>query len=313
LIRLCVLAEITKILVDVNKADVTGMDASADESDAIQLALTWGFIQKAKGLSENDDPFPCPTLLLSRVKRELLPLLRKLTLFMCYSTRIPGSPAMKEIQSSEGEFRLLMEYLSLPDITTLLTFDETSARTKLFRRWCRDLVVDKVKPVRNDRCLIELPDNYVDLLLSASKYKCPKIEFGKVQECALCLVCGEFICYQSYCCQGTINDKQYGPCNMHAYQCSSGLGIFLLMKNCQILLLPGVPGTTSATGGHHMNGPYLDAYGENFPSARNKALYKSKTMYRKIELMWIKHEIRPFVARSNWGKRFIPAPAWNSM
>ena len=302
LIRLCVLAEITKILVRVSKE--TGQDYSCDDNDAIQLATTWGYIQKVKGLSETDDPFPCPTLLLSSVKRELLPLLRKMTLFMCYSTRIPGCPALLEQQSPEGEYHLLTEYLSIPDITSLLTL--CPARSSMFRQWCDELVVEPAPVVRTG--LIDLPESYVELLLSASKYSCPKVEYSRVVECALCLVCGMFVCYQSYCCQGTINNKQYGPCNVHALECSSGLGVFLLMKNCQVLLLPG-----GTSGGHYINGPYLDQYGECFPSARNKALYKSKQLYRKIELMWIKHEIRPYVARSNWGKRFIPAPAWNSM
>ncbi|CAG8576647.1 181_t:CDS:2 [Paraglomus brasilianum] len=68
---------------------------------------------------------------------------------------------------------------------------------------------------------------------------------------ALCLLCGDFVCFQSYCCSG----KDGGECNIHARCCAGNIGMYLLVKKCVLLLLHG-------DNGCFMNAPYLDTHGE---------------------------------------------------
>ena len=298
LVELCVIAQIIKILLSVSPDELVGADSGADDSDAIHLATMWGHVRKMCGLSSTDDPFQCPTYLLSKVQQNLLPLFRKLALFLRYATSITGCAALKEIQSPQGEFNLLMRYLNISSLTDLLSFDP-GFKLDLIQKWCRTVSKDKFlatveeNKTKREAKLIDLPKSFVDLLVKASKYTCPKIKFGKIQTTAVCLICGELVCFQSYCCQESIGDTNFGPCNMHAHRCSGDLGVFLTLEKCQVLFLP------LRTQGIFISGPYVDKYGEGYKSTKNKALTLSPQIYRKIELMWIRHEIRPMVSRNN--------------
>ena len=303
LVELCVIAEIIKILLSVTADELSGMDGGAEDACAIQLASLWGHVRKLCGFSGSDDLFQCPTYLVSKVKQNLLPLLRKLALFLRYATSIPFSVAFKEMQSPAGEFSLLLKYLNIESLSTLLEI-EGGSKMKLIHKWCQSIDRIKfellVKFNRNKReaKLIPLPESYIDLIVKASQYTCPRIQFGKIQTTAMCLVCGEMLCFQSYCCQETIGDSNFGPCNVHAHRCSGDLGIFLTLEKCQVLLLP------LRTQGYFINGPYVDKYGESYKSTKNKALTLSPQIYKKIENMWVRHEIRPMVDRNKEGGGF---------
>jgi len=44
----------------------------------------------------------------------------------------------------------------------------------------------------------------------------------------MCLVCGEVVCSQSYCCQADLDGTtMVGAATLHASQCGAGTGIFL--------------------------------------------------------------------------------------
>ena len=304
LVEMCVLAEVFKILISIEPDEVMGADASASDGDAIQLATVWGFVRRLCGYCATDELYPCPTFLVSRVKQELLPFLRKLALFLRYATSIPGCNALKEMQSPEGEFVLLMAYLNIQSLSSLLNFEEGSQKMDIINKWCSTIERErftktvKIKKTKREAKLIDLPNSFVDLLVKASQYTCPKIKFGKIQTTAVCLICGDFVCFQSYCCQETVGDSNFGPCNLHAHRCSGDLGIFLTPEKCQVLLLP------VRTQGVTIQGPYVDKYGETYKTAKNKALQLSPAAYKKIETMWIKHEIRPLVVRTYEGVSF---------
>lgn len=72
----------------------------------------------------------------------------------------------------------------------------------------------------------------------------------------LCLICGEMLCSQSYCCQTEVSGDKVGACAAHAQLCGAGVGIFLRVRECQILLM------ASRTKGSFYPAPYLDTYGE---------------------------------------------------
>lgn len=48
------------------------------------------------------------------------------------------------------------------------------------------------------RSLVELPEDYTDLLSRVTNYECPNgaVISGKSKSVALCLICGQLICYE---------------------------------------------------------------------------------------------------------------------
>ena len=43
----------------------------------------------------------------------------------------------------------------------------------------------------------------------------------------MCLVCGEMLCSQSYCCQTELGDSRVGAATSHAHSCAAGTALFL--------------------------------------------------------------------------------------
>jgi hypothetical protein len=80
----------------------------------------------------------------------------------------------------------------------------------------------------------------------------------------LCLICGEMLCSQAYCCQQEIFKKRVGCCTAHAYKCSGSVGVFLRVSECQVLLLHlnMVSQEDTQVRGCFVAAPYLDDYGE---------------------------------------------------
>lgn len=64
------------------------------------------------------------------------------------------------------------------------------------------------------------------------------------------------LCSQSYCCQTEVSGDKVGACAAHAQYCGAGVGVFLRVRECQILLM------ASRSKGSFYNAPYLDTYGE---------------------------------------------------
>lgn len=90
-----------------------------------------------------------------------------------------------------------------------------------------------------------------------------------------------------------INQQLVGSCTYHAYECSGGVGVFLRIRNCQILLLSG------RTKGCYMAAPYIDDHGEtDFGLHRGNPLHLNQDHYRKVELMWLTHTIPEQISRT---------------
>lgn len=85
---------------------------------------------------------------------------------------------------------------------------------------------------------------------------CPNSDGDDSRAPALCLICGEMLCSQSYCCQTEVEGDKVGACAAHAQKCGAGVGVFLRVRECQILLM------TNKNKGCFYSPPYLDAYGE---------------------------------------------------
>lgn len=64
------------------------------------------------------------------------------------------------------------------------------------------------------------------------------------------------MCSEGYCCKEVVGDRSVGSCTAHALRCGAGIGIFLRVRDCIVLLISGIG------KGCFYPPPYLDAYGE---------------------------------------------------
>lgn len=57
--------------------------------------------------------------------------------------------------------------------------------------------------------------------------RCPKSNGDETRAPTMCLVCGQMLCSQSYCCQTELDGVKVGAATEHSYKCGAGVGIFL--------------------------------------------------------------------------------------
>lgn len=89
-----------------------------------------------------------------------------------------------------------------------------------------------------------------------------------------------------------LNQQLVGSCTYHAHECSAGVGVFLRIRTCQILLL------SSPSKGCYMAAPYIDDYGEtDYNLERGNPLHLNRQLYEKLQHMWLNHAIPEQVSR----------------
>lgn len=105
--------------------------------------------------------------------------------------------------------------------------------------------------------LLGLPRRLDQLIESTSTRRCNNCKTVP-QEPAICLICGELVCQQSFCCsdRDDPDESYHGECNTHMWTCGSSMGIYLLVRKCAIIYL-------FADKGSFATAPYLDAHGES--------------------------------------------------
>ncbi|KIS71625.1 uncharacterized protein UMAG_00067 [Mycosarcoma maydis] len=102
--------------------------------------------------------------------------------------------------------------------------------------------------------LAKLPADLATLLQDTRRRPCKKC--GNVPpEPALCLMCGDVVCLQSFCCQSE-DDGERGECNQHMDSCGGSVGAYFKIKSNLVLLL------YQGNGTFHFLSPYLDSHGE---------------------------------------------------
>uniref|UniRef100_A0A8C1LG20 E3 ubiquitin-protein ligase n=1 Tax=Cyprinus carpio TaxID=7962 RepID=A0A8C1LG20_CYPCA len=229
------------------------------------------------------------------VKRGVLPFLRCAALFFNCLT---GVPPPEELS---GTLPLLCSYLSLPSNLFQLFQQHRDVVTNLIKRWCGNAAISKalkgemqiIRYPRKRNRLIDLPEDYSVLLNQASHFKCPNSSDDERKHPTLCLQCGVMLCAQSPCCQQQLNGEEVGACTAHAAICGAGVGMFLRVRECEIILM------ASKTRGSPYPAPYLDDYGETDPQlGRGNPLHLCPERYRKLHHMWQQHCILEEIARS---------------
>ncbi|XP_017004407.2 E3 ubiquitin-protein ligase UBR1 isoform X2 [Drosophila takahashii] len=148
-------------------------------------------------------------------------------------------------------------------------------------------------------CLRPLPrlkplyDDYSDLINSVSDIFCPNNEREEMKTPTMCLICGSILCGQSYCCQPELGKMSVGACTHHAHACGAEVGIFLRIRDCQVVYL-------GRGKGCFVQPPYLDEYGETDQGLRRgNPLRLCQAAYSRIFLQWLGHGLHEEIARLN--------------
>ncbi|XP_029189284.2 E3 ubiquitin-protein ligase UBR2-like [Acropora millepora] len=296
------------------------------QSEAFNLAALWGKLRHWAG-TQSSSAHPMPQALLDHVKVQLLPFLRCSALFFHFLTEIPGPAVLKGPSSPSltEELQSLCGYLSVPsDMTRLFQWNQdsgcisSSVISSTVKRWCshehtkRTLATAGVESlgysIEANR-LMKIPVDYSELINEASLFTCPNSDGDDSRAPALCLVCGAMLCSQSYCCQTEVEGgEKVGACAAHAQKCGAGVGVFLRVRECHILLM------ANKNKGCFYSPPYLDAYGETDQGLRRgNPLYLCQERYQKLEKLWLNHAVAEEVARCLESNRNLLSIDWTNL
>ena len=138
------------------------------------------------------------------IKDYSIPFLRCCVLFYHYLTGVPAPPVLNEVGGDT--FENMCSYLGLP-FTCNELLGPTSVLS-IIKKWASH---DRVKQViaggkSNFRDLaavnrlVNLPDDYSELINTVSLFTCPNSDREDSRNPTMCLICGEMLCSQSYCC-----------------------------------------------------------------------------------------------------------------
>ena len=101
---------------------------------------------------------------------------------------------------------------------------------------------------------------------------------------------------------------QVGACAHHAYTCGLGAGMFLRIRECEILLF------SYPNRGCLLPTPYLDEYGEtDLGLKRGNPLKLCLTRYKKLENIWLGHAIHEEVSRSLESSHTLTMTPWEQL
>lgn len=310
--HLVTMAHIIQILLT-SCAEVNGMDQEnpAGEEELAVLAL-YKTLHEYTGSALKE--IPSGWHLWKNVKAGIMPFLKCSALFFHY---LNGVPAPSEMQASEtSHFEHLCTYLSLPSNLFCLFQENSEIMNSLIESWCHNVEVKRflegernaIRYPRESNQLIELPEDYSSLINQASNFTCPKSGGDKSRAPTLCLVCGTLLCSQSYCCQTELDGDDVGACTAHTYTCGSGVGIFLRVRECQVLFLAG------KTKGCFYSPPYLDDYGETDQGLRRgNPLHLCKERFRKIQKLWHQHSITEEIGHAQEANQTLVGIDWQHL
>ncbi|KAM9356224.1 E3 ubiquitin-protein ligase UBR1 isoform 2-T2 [Pholidichthys leucotaenia] len=236
-----------------------------------------------------------------RVKTGIKPFLHSAALFFnCLTGVHPPEELFITSVNSQGQLEALCSYLALPCNVFLLFQEHRAAVGPLLQKWCGSPAVTKVlkgnmQPVRYPRRrnrLIDLPEDYSVLLNQVCQFQCPKLVFNDRKYPTLCLFCGTILCSQCHCCVSQLDEDPVGACTTHTATCGAGVGMFLRIRQCEVILL------ANGTRGSTYPAPYLDDYGETDAFLkRGNPLHLCPERYRKLNQLWQQHCILEEIAR----------------
>ena len=247
------------------------------------------------------------------LKEASIPFLRLAAVFYHNLTGVPGPPNLHHFAPNEHE--KLCDYLNLPKNPKEL-FQEMLDRG-LARLWAGHPSVQAEAVASSEvrtlsfplklNPLIHLPQDYTELVNKVSTFSCPSFMSDESRVPVMCLICGEVMCSQSYCCQTNIegHPTPVGACTAHTLVCGGGVGIFLRVRECKVVLLAGT------SKGCFILPPYVDQYGETDPGLRRgNPLKLDREKYRKIYKLWLNHSIPQEISHSLEANHYMIHTPW---
>ncbi|XP_064603615.1 E3 ubiquitin-protein ligase UBR2-like isoform X2 [Liolophura sinensis] len=291
-LHLTLTAHLVQIILQHQPTEGDSMETESDPQ-AEAFAQVYCKLRSQAGLPCVEDLIPWQVF--HYVKEACLPFLRSAALLFHFLTGVPPPQELMEPCSVSQEQVTICGYLSLPTSLLSLFTEQGDVITSLISRWCSSPVL-KAYMAKNGKDmpryplpvkqLVPLPHDYSDLINQVSTFTCPKSEGDDSRAPTMCLVCGQMLCSQSYCCQTELHGSTVGAATAHTHSCGLGTGIFLRVRECQILLLFG------KTKGCFFPSPYLDDYGETDQGLRRgNPLKLSPERYRKLHKLWLSHGI----------------------
>ncbi|XP_063058960.1 E3 ubiquitin-protein ligase UBR1 [Engraulis encrasicolus] len=296
LLHLLTMAHMLQIML--SSQDAVGVEGTKGEEAESAASVYSSVVQHTPGLRA--DLSGCAVV--ECVRKGVLPFLRcAALLFNCLTGVQPPEELLERTVTAEDELEALCCYLALPTNLFQLFHNHKDMVEPLMKRWCGHPAISKaligqlqaIRYPRKRNQLIDLPEDYSVLLNQASHFKCPVSSDEDRKHPTLCLFCGEMLCSQSTCCQKQLDGEYVGACTAHAATCGAGVGLFLRVRECEVVLMG------SKTRGTTYPAPYLDDYGETDPQLnRGNPLHLCPERYTKLQYLWLQHCIPEEIARS---------------
>ncbi|XP_076276967.1 ubr1 ubiquitin ligase [Lasioglossum baleicum] len=294
-LQLVFLSLIVKILLtsDFNEGmDTEGQEMTERSAESILILV--------QALSVNIDTQTVSEIW-RRVKEACMPFLRCCALYFHYVTDVPAPEELTKVEGATYEN--ICAYLGLPTTCDELVKPNLDVIMKLINVWKSHPIVQMhlagasaiivyKEPLKVNK-LVELPEDYSELINMTSSFTCSNSDQEHLKNPTMCLVCGEMLCSQSYCCQTELNKMTVGACTYHASTCGAGVGIFLRVRKCEILFL------RSPIRGSFVCPPYFDEYGETDQGLRRgNPLRLCHEKYRQLNQLWLGHGLYDSISRA---------------
>uniref|UniRef100_A0A2C9KCF7 E3 ubiquitin-protein ligase n=1 Tax=Biomphalaria glabrata TaxID=6526 RepID=A0A2C9KCF7_BIOGL len=214
-------------------------------------------------------------------------------------------------ESGQDEFQLLSRFLNLglptPPVTEVASLSTANVHWVveephvLIRAWCLHIAefannasqdaksLLTMNPSWQKPSLIKLPNCYYQIFQVFRSAKCN--ECSRVpKDPALCLVCGQFLCFREQCCAQNNVHESVG----HSIACGAGTSMFLLVNSSLVVVVRGQRATLWGS-------VYLDEHGEEDRDLkRGKPLYLSMARYNLLENQWLSHSFDHSCKRWIW-------------
>lgn len=320
LLHLVIVAHLVQVLLT-EHTDDSSMDHDGVSSEE-HLVLELHRVLQTH-LDSARPPPACGWQLWRGVKAALLPFLRCTAMFFHYLHST--APPAELLLSESDQWEALCSYLNLPSNLLLLFSQQRTLLEPLIHRWCADPRVRQrvdgsragpesglgpvlVRYPRESNRLVDLPEDYSVLINQASSFTCPRSSGDQARAPTLCLVCGTLLCSQSYCCQTELDGDDLGACTYHALTCGAGAGLFLRVRECQVLFVAG------KTKGCFYPPPYLDDYGETDQGLkRGNPLRLCTERYLKIQRLWRQHALAEVIGHAQEANQTLAAIDWQHL
>ncbi|GAA5940730.1 uncharacterized protein JCM15063_006345 [Sporobolomyces koalae] len=242
---------------------------------------------------------------------QMLPFLRRCAILQRV---VFGEPTRTSTDASTFELERLMTILDIPSIASVLDEEPASANSmneilRAHLSTCADactvcgyiakdegqMVNAWFKGIEHPVIyeLLGLPQHLDTLVASALNRKCRRCQQSP-ENPAICLLCGQLVCCQSFCCMAGEEEAQHGECNEHMWTCGGSVGIFFLVKRNVILYLHTDKGAFTQP-------PYLDSHGEvDNGRTRSRSMfpqYLHQGRYDEVRKVWLNQGVATLVAR----------------